>query len=153
MPDPNSTGVKPIRWQDYESHLTVDLVTRVDTLSLRDAAGRGIAQLIEAGTYDPALHADPAENPLLTVPEHLKLIAIAEAIARKIRHPTHVHHAVMAGATWEQIAMARGIESAEARAEYRTWADHQHRLYADYRIGLDDSAYAAACEAAERTEA
>src|SRR5215831_8581161 len=54
------------------------------------------------------------------------------------------------GASWEQIAAARGTSSEQARQEYRDWAEGQHGLWTGKwggepgRSGLDDAGYAAA---------
>ena len=36
------------------------------------------------------------------------MLAVDEVIAGHYRHPSQVHHTVMAGATWEQTAAATG---------------------------------------------
>ena len=72
-------------------------------------------------------------------------------MARHYRHPAQVHHAVVAGATWEQIAAAAGGDPDQARNAYREWADGQHRLRSGFpggTIGMDDEEYAAAIKAA-----
>ena len=72
-------------------------------------------------------------------------------IARRYRHPLQVHHTVLAGATWEQIAAATGGDPDQARHAYRDWAEGQHQLRQDYpggTIGLGDDEYAAAVKAA-----
>jgi hypothetical protein len=78
------------------------------------------------------------------VAEQLQVLAMGEAIARTVRHPAYVHHAVRAGATWEQIAAAVGADPAAARAGYRAWADRQH----EHGL-IDDTEYAAAIAAAD----
>ena len=40
--------------------------------------------------------------------EHLEMLAPGEVITRHYRHPSPVHHTVMAGATGEQTAAATG---------------------------------------------
>ena len=68
-------------------------------------------------------------------------------MARVYRHPYQVHQALEAGATWEQIAMAAGIDEAAARAEYREFAEGQHRLWTGElgggagRFGMDDEVH------------
>ena len=57
-----------------------------------------------------------------------------------------MHYAVLAGASWLQVAAATGSDEAAARQAYREWADGQHRLYVDYegRFGMDAAGHAAA---------
>jgi hypothetical protein len=62
-----------------------------------------------------------------------------------------VHHAVTAGATWEQIAAAAGGSVSQARQAYLDWAAGQRRLRQDFpggTLGLGDEEYAAAVKAA-----
>jgi hypothetical protein len=74
-----------------------------------------------------------------------------ELLARYYRHPAHVHRALQAGATWEQVAAATGRDEAQARQDYREWAEDEHRLWADYNgeFGIDAAEYAAAIARAE----
>jgi hypothetical protein len=44
------------------------------------------------------------------------MLAVGEVIARHDRHPSQVHHPVMAGATWEQTAAAAGGDQCDAIA-------------------------------------
>lgn len=135
------------RWHDYERESVGDLAGRFRDLSTRDTTARLLAALLAAGEHDASRHADPAQYPPLTVDEHLQLLAMGEAIARTVRHPAYVHHAVRAGATWGQIAAATGTTPARARAAYRDWAYQQHRH------GLiDDDTYRAAYAAAARPD-
>jgi hypothetical protein len=106
---------------------------RFDELTSRDLAARAIATLKARGTYDPAKHADADSYQPLTVAEHLEVLAIGEVLARHYRHPTCVDEAVKAGGSWTQIAEAVGSDEAQARKQYREWADSQHNLYVHYR--------------------
>jgi hypothetical protein len=106
---------------------------RFEELDNRDITVRALATLQARGTYDPQRHGDADDCPPLTVGEHLEILAAGELLARHYRHPALVHHAVVAGATWPQIAAATGSGEAAARHAYREWADGQHRLYADYQ--------------------
>jgi hypothetical protein len=140
--------------QDYdevaEMPLT-DVLNRFQVLEHRDSTARSIAILKARGTYRPGGHVTEDRFPPLTVDEHLELIALGEALARHFRHPASVHDAVLAGATWEQIAAAAGSGPDQARQAYREWAEGQHRLRQDYpggTIGLGGEQYAAALEAA-----
>ena len=45
------------------------------------------------------------------------------------RDPAYLHGALDAGATWEQLAEALGVDEATARRRYREWADDQHRQW------------------------
>jgi len=79
------------------------------------------------------------------------MLAPGEVIARHYRHPSQVHHTVMAGATREQIAAATGGDPGQARRAHRERAEGQHQLRQDYpggTIGLGDDEYAAAIKAA-----
>lgn len=76
----------------------------------------------------------------LPAADHLELLALGERLAR-YRHPVLVHHAVVAGATWQQIAAATGTSPDEARQAYREWAEGQRQLrrqFPDGTIGLGD---------------
>ena len=81
---------------------------------------------------DPYVH---AEKTPLTVAEQLELIALGEHLARYYRHPARVHSAVLAGASWEQVAAAAGTTADAARAAYAEWAEEQHRLRQDFPDG------------------
>jgi len=128
---------------------------RYDELTQRDLSARARATLVARGEYDPAKHGTANPEPL-TLTEHLEVLANGEVVARVYRHPVQVDRALHAGATWAQIAEATGSTEAEARHDYRDWADGQHRLWAGElggepgRFGMDDDAYAAAIA---RTEA
>jgi len=113
---------------------------------------RAIATLRVRGEWNDDRSLDPDDYPPLTAAEHLEMLALGEVIARHYRHPSHVHHTVMAGATWEQIATAIGGDPSQARQAYREWAEGQHQLRQDFPggiIGLGDDEYAAAIKAAD----
>jgi hypothetical protein len=57
-----------------------------------------------------------------------------------------LERAVKAGASWEQIAAARGISTGRARRDYREWAEGQHSLltWTEGRTGVSDAEYAQA---------
>jgi hypothetical protein len=82
----------------------------------------------------------------LSVTEHLELLAAGELLARYYGHPAHAHRALQAGATWAQVAAATGRDEAQARLDYRQWAEDEHRLWVDFNgeFGLDEADYAAA---------
>jgi len=65
----------------------------------------------------------PEDYPPLTAAEHLEMLGLGEVIARHYRHPSQVHHTVMAGATWEQIAAATGGDPGDARQANRERAE------------------------------
>jgi hypothetical protein len=86
------------------------------------------------------------------VTEHLELLAAGELLARYYRHSAHIHRALQAGATWEQVAAAAtGRDEAQARRDYREWAEGEHHLWTDYNgeFGIDAAEYAAAIARAE----
>ena len=129
---------------------------RFDELTSRDSTARAIATLKARGTYDPAKHADAARYQPLTAAEHMEVLALGEVLARHYRHPTYVDQAVKAGASWPQIAEAVGSDEAQARQQYREWADGQHDLYVHYegKLGMNDAEYDAAIKrASEPTSA
>lgn len=123
----------------------LDARDRYHELTQRDLMARSIATLKARGEYDPVKHGSDGHAPL-TLGEHLEVLANGEVVARVYRHPYQVHDALGAGATWEQIAEAAGTEEAKLRAEYREFAEGQHRLWLDGggRWGLDDAKYAEA---------
>jgi len=122
----------------------VDSITRYDALATRESMAKAIEILKSRGTYQPNEHVNEERFPPLTVAELLEMLALGERIARYYKHPAQVHYAVLAGATWEQIAAATGTTVEDTRAAYRTWAEGQHRLFTDIGIGMDDEAYAQA---------
>jgi hypothetical protein len=119
-------------------------ITRFNELATRESMARAIAIKKARGEYQPNKYVNEENFPPLTVDEHLEMLAIGEYLARYYRHPSQVHSAVLAGVSWEQIADAVGATTEATRDAYRTWADGQHRLYADIGIGMDDEAYAQA---------
>lgn len=128
-----------------------DVLMRWQALNDRDAMARAVAVLQARGEWreDGSLRA--ADYPPLTVAERLELIALGEAAARRFRHPAHVHNAVLAGATWEQIADAAGSDPQQARERYLRWAESQRELreqFPDGSIGLSEDEYRAAVKAA-----
>jgi hypothetical protein len=125
---------------------TSDARERFEELDNRDLGARAIATLQGRGTYDPQRHSNAAKYPPLTAEEHLEVLAAGELLARHYRHPALVHYAILAGASWSQVAAATGSEEAATRQAYREWADGQHRLHADYesKFGLDAVEHAAA---------
>jgi hypothetical protein len=122
---------------------------RYEDLTDRDLYARSRAALEARGEYDPARHGTRTPEPL-TVRERLELLANGEVMARYYRHPADLVRAVEAGASWKQIAAARGASAEQARQEYREWAEGQHGLWTGKwggepgRCGLDDAAYAEA---------
>jgi hypothetical protein len=128
-----------------------DVLNRYQALNDRDSMARAVATLQARGEWNADRSLNPEDYPPLTADEHLELIALGEVMARHYRHPAMVHHAVSAGATWEEIAAATGGDPDQARQGYREWAEGQHRLRQDYPggiIGLGEEEYAAALEAA-----
>ncbi len=127
------------------------VLNRYQALTDRDAMARAIATLQARGDWNEDRSLRPEDYPPLTADEHLELIALGQVMARHYRHPAQVHHAVLAGAAWEQIAAATGGDPGQARKAYREWADGQRRLRSDYpggTIGLGDEEYADAIKAA-----
>lgn len=117
---------------------------RHDALSERNSLARATATLKARGEFDPARHGAADVAPL-SLAEHLELLATGAVVAHYYRHPASVHHAALAGASWEQIAAALAITQEQARRDYREWAEGQYRLWQrEGRWGLGDAEYAAA---------
>jgi hypothetical protein len=133
-----------------------DVLRRYQELDDRDSMARSIATLKARGAWKADGSLNPDDYPPLTVAQHLEMLALGEALARYYRHPVQIHHAVLAGATWERIAAAVGSDTDEARLAYRAWAEGQHRLRQDFpggTIGMGEAEYAAALKATEGTDA
>jgi hypothetical protein len=96
-----------------------DVLNRYQVLENRDTMSRAIATLRVRGERNDDRSLDPDDYPPLTTAEHLEMLALGEVIARHYRHLSQVHHTVMAGATWEQIAAATGGDPGQARQAYR----------------------------------
>jgi hypothetical protein len=126
----------------------LDARDRYEELIDRALMAGSIAALKARGEWSGERHPAPDDYPPLTVAEHLELLASGEVMARYYRHPSLVDKAARAGAMWEQIAAAQGTTEAKARAEYREWADGQHKY-----AGMSDAEYAAALEAADVKDA
>ena len=128
-----------------------DVLNRYQVLDTRDMMSRSIAALKARGEWNDDRSLDPDDYPPLTAAEHLEMLALGQVIAQYYRHPSQVHHPVLAGATWEQIAAATGGDPDQARQAYRDWAEGQHQLHQDFPggiLGLGDGEYAAAIKAA-----
>jgi hypothetical protein len=130
---------------------TGDARDRFEELAVRDVSARAFMALAARGDYDPRVHGDVGGSEPLTVTEHLELLAAGELLARYYGHPAHVHRALQAGVTWEQVAAATGRDEARARRDYREWAQDEHRLWTDTsgEFGIDDAEYAAAIARAD----
>lgn len=130
---------------------TGDARERFEELAVRDVSARAFTALVARGDYDSRAHGDVGGYEQLTVTEHLELLAAGELLARYYRHPAHAHRALQAGATWQQVAAATGRDEAQARRDYREWAEDEHRLWADYNgeFGIDAVEYAAAVARAD----
>ena len=89
---------------------------RYRELAQRDALAKAIAIKKARGDYQPGGHVSEENFPPLTVAEHLEMIALGERIARYYAHPSQVDVAVKAGASWAQIAAARGTDEADRAA-------------------------------------
>src|SRR5260370_42660503 len=103
-----------------------DVLNRWQALENRDTMARSIATLQARGQWGGDRSLNPEDYPALTPAEHLEVIALGEVIARRYRHPCQVHHAVLAGATWSQIAAAARSGPDEAPPAYPARAEGQH---------------------------
>jgi hypothetical protein len=146
---------RPVTYYEASStyRYSGDARERHDQLTHRAVMARARATLIARGDYDPAKHGTKEHEPL-SVDEHLEVLAAGEVVARTYRHPADVDQALEAGATWEQVAAARGYDEAQARQDYRKWAEGQHRLWAsDHsgggKFGMNDAEYAEALARAD----
>lgn len=131
---------------------TGDARERFEELVVRDLSTRTRTTLTAREDYDPRIHGDmPAAGEPLTVTEHLELLAAGELLARYYRHPAHAHRALQAGATWAQVAAATGRDEAQARQDYRDWAESEHLLWQDCdgEFGISGDEYAAAIARAD----
>ncbi len=130
---------------------TDDARERFEELVAREVSARAFMALVARGEYAPRIHGDAGGPEPLTVTEHLELLAAGELLARYYRHPAHAHRALQAGATWAQVAAATGRDQAQARRDYREWAEDQHRLWTDFNgeLGIDEAEYAAATARAD----
>ena len=118
---------------------------RYEDLADRRLAADTVARLRDRGEFDPADagHALLAEREPLSAADHLEYLSLGEVLARYYRHPSDVDRAARAGATWEQIAEARGTDEATVRQAYREWLDGQRRLAEVSRLGMSEQEYAA----------
>lgn len=141
----------PITYGEASEMPLPDALHRYQVLMDRDMMSRSVADLRARGRWNADRSLDPDDYPPLTVAEHLELLALGEALARYYRHPTLVHHAVLAGATWQQIAGATGGDVHQARQGYVQWARGQRELreqFPDGTIGLSEDEYREAVKAA-----
>jgi hypothetical protein len=124
---------------------------RYEELTGRRLAAKTVATLRQRGQFDPSntAHTSLAERQPLSARDHLELLAAGEVLARYYRHPAAVHDAVRAGATWEQVAAARGTDETAERRRYREWAEGQRQLAADYpQFGMNQAEFAEALDRA-----
>lgn len=131
---------------------TADARERFEELVVRDVSTRTFTTLKVRGHYDSRIHGDMAAGGApLTVTEHLELLAAGELLARYYRHPAHAHRALQAGATWTQVAAATGRDEAQARQDYRDWAESEHLLWQDCdgEFGISPDEYIAALARAD----
>ncbi|MEV6157556.1 hypothetical protein AB0L53_45190 [Nonomuraea sp. NPDC052129] len=115
-------------WRDARYDMPVgQQLARYDELAAKHASARARIELVTRGIYDPARHGAD-DRPPLTVAEHIELLALAECIARTVRHPANIHHAVQAGVTWADIARIVDSDERTVRRDYQQWADDQYDL-------------------------
>ncbi|MFG1964821.1 hypothetical protein [Nonomuraea sp. NPDC049028] len=115
-------------WRDARYDMPVSQqLARYDELAAKHASARARIELVTRGIYDPDRHG-AEDRPPLTVAEHIELLGLAECIARTVRHPANIHHAVLAGVTWADIARIVDSDERTVRRDYQRWADDQHDL-------------------------
>ena len=112
-----------------------DVLTRYQVLENRGTMSGAIRTLRVRGEQNDDRSPGPEDHPPLTAAEHLEMLALGEVIACYYRHPSQVHHTVMAGATWEQIAAAAGGDPGQARQAYWERAEGQRQLRGRYSAG------------------
>jgi hypothetical protein len=132
-------------WHDARYDMPVSRqLERYNELAAKNASARARIELVARGIYDPARHGAD-DRPPLTVAEHIELLALAECVARTVRHPSNVHHALLAGVTWADIARVVDSDELTVRRDYQLWADDQHDLNQRYPDrGMTADEYAAA---------
>jgi hypothetical protein len=132
-------------WRDARYDMPVSQqLERYNELAGKDASARARVELVTRGVYDPARHGAD-DRPPLSVAEHIELLALAECIARTVRHPANVHHALLAGVTWADIARIVDSDELTVRRDYQQWADDQHDLNQRYpNLGMTTDEHAAA---------
>jgi hypothetical protein len=141
-------AARPVTYSDAEDSYrgTVGARERFEELDHRHHMVRAEEALKARREYDSAKYGPEGQYEPLTVADRLELIATGEVLARYYRHPVQVHYALEAGATWAQVAAARGTGEAQARQDYREWADRSHALWERYegKFGMDPAEHAAA---------
>lgn len=67
----------------------------------------------------------------LTAAERIELLTVGAAVARHVTlgRQVAVRRALLAGATWLQIATAHGVTARAARRDFRAWIDGQAALW------------------------
>ena len=150
-----TAALRPVTYHEASSvyRYTGDAQKRHDELTQRAALAHARAALRARGELDPARHSTEEYEPL-NVDERLEVLATGELVARTYRHPANVDRALKAGATWEQVAAALDCDEAQARQDYRKWAEGQHRLWAgEYggggKLGMNDAEYTEALARAD----
>lgn len=122
-------------WRDARYDMPVSQqLERYNELAAQDASARARVELVARGVYDPVRHG-VEDRPPLTV-----------------RHPANVHHALLAGVTWADIARIVDSDELTVQRDYQRWADDQHDLNQHYpNLGMTSDEHAAAtARAAQR---
>ncbi|MGH3410039.1 MAG: hypothetical protein ACRDRJ_47225 [Streptosporangiaceae bacterium] len=117
----NDNGSLPVTYRLAASVPITGALMRYQLLSRRDLLSKTATRCRPQGRRRPG---GAASEPL-TVAGHLELLALGEHLACHFRHLVLIHHAVHAGATWPQIAVAPGRKSLHVRQDYAEWADSQ----------------------------
>ncbi|MFB9253316.1 hypothetical protein ACFFWE_34215 [Sphaerisporangium melleum] len=132
-------------WRDARFDMPVSQqLERYNELAAKHTSARARIELVDRGIYDPARHGAD-DRPPLTAAEHIELLALAECIARTVRHPANVHHALLAGVTWADIARIIDSDELTVRRDYQQWVDDQHDLNRyDPNLGMTADEHAAA---------
>ena len=126
----------------------LDAQARFEQLDRQATANTLAAWLRRRGEFDAANpdHRAVADVPLLTKDEQLEHMATGALLADHYANDDFLHNAVEAGASWEEIAMARGNKTAAVQGEYRGWIEAQRKVHeATFGgFGFDYDTYAVA---------
>lgn len=132
---------QPTRYQQAAGMTWADLVMKWQGLTSRHACSKA--------------HPEDRQQ-RLSISEHLDLLALGEVCAQRFRAQSTMHAAVMAGASWAQIADAVGsADAGQIRADYTRFVHTQRAAREDDPAGergFSADEYAAAIRAARAAD-
>ena len=111
-----------------------------ELLPLGQLAERYVAAQFDHEAAEPGLAVDDTSG------RALQRIAMGAALERRAASGWQLDaaQAVAAGASWEQVARARGEDVVVVRGEFAAWVHGQARLHRRCGLGLDEPSAAAA---------